>query len=256
MNHVSVFILVKNNEKTLSKCLKSVQFADEIIIILDPRSRDRSADIAKRFKKARIVKKKWMGFGKQKQFAMNLCKNHWILNLDSDEWLSRELIEEIEKIPQSTKFNAFRIPFDTYVFGRLIKRGNIGRVKKIRLFGKSKIHMNNREVHEDLVIPESSNIGELEGRIKHNTYLTVKDYLEKLQYYSSIEAELAYTSGKKVSFVDFIFRPSWSFLKSYIFQGMFLDGWQAFVLQVLTSFYQFVLIAKIFEKQKSHKNAQ
>ena len=181
---ISVMIIAKNEEKSISTCLNSVKFADEVVLI-DDYSTDKTAVIARNLK-AKVYKRKLDGFASQKNFGIKKCKNKWVLILDADESLTPELQSEIKKIKSSNNV-AYDMPFRNYVGDYWLKHGGLYPDRHIRLINKEKAQYGPREIHETLTI--QGRVGHLKNDIIHKTYANYSEYLDKVKKYASIEAQ-------------------------------------------------------------------
>ena len=227
MNKISIVIITLNNEKYIENAIKSASFADEVLV-LDSGSTDNTCKIAKELG-ARVEYQKWLGFGKQKQKAVNLAKNRWIFVLDSDEVITKELQNEIKEVLKDPKYDAYEVPRLNYFFKKPIKHGGLYPDKTIRLFDKTKARFSEDEVHEKVIVNEK--IGELKSFMKHYAYESIEEFIKKQNRYSSL--------GAKKNRLKAVFNPLWTFFKMYILKLGFLDGWEGFIIARLYSEYTF-----------------
>ena len=227
MNRLSIVIITYNSEKYLKEVLESASFADEVLI-LDSGSSDKTKEIAKNFN-ARVEYQKWLGFGKQKQKAVDLAKNRWIFVLDSDEVITKELQNEIKEVLKAPIYDAYEVPRLNYFFKKPIKHGGLYPDKTIRLFDKKKARFSEDEVHEKVIV--NGKIGELKSFMKHYAYENIEEFINKQNRYSSL--------GAKKNRLKAIFNPLWTFFKMYILKLGFLDGWEGFIIARLYSEYTF-----------------
>lgn len=231
MNNLSIVILTFNSEKYLEEVLQSCEFADEILVI-DSGSIDKTQEICEKFK-VKFVFQKWLGFGKQKQFGVNLAKNDWIFVLDSDEVILSDLKNEILEILKDPKFKAYKVARLNYFFGKSIKKMGFFPDFSIRLFNKNFANFNDREVHESVEFFDKNleNFGELKRYFKHYAYENIEQFIAKQNKYSTL--------GAKNNKLKAIINPFWTFLKLYILKGGFTQGWRGFVIAKLYSQYTF-----------------
>jgi len=225
---ISVIILTKNSEKYLEKVLKSVEFADEVIIY-DSGSKDRTLEIAKKFKNIKIfIDTNWEGFGKQKQKAVEKATNKWVFVLDSDEVFTKELENEIKEIIKNPIYDAYKVARLNNFFGKWIKHCGLFPDYSIRFFNKKKCKFNENIVHESV---ECENVGVLKNYFLHYAYESIEEFIDKQNRYSSL--------GVKPNKIKAIFSPFWTFFKIYFLKLGFLDGWAGFVIAKLYSEYTF-----------------
>jgi glycosyltransferase involved in cell wall biosynthesis len=225
---LSIVILTKNSEKYLKKVLESISFADEVIIY-DNGSMDKTVEIAKNFKNVKIfIDKKWEGFGRQKQKAVDKAKNKWVFVLDSDEIFTDKLKKEIIKVLENPEFDAYKVPRLNNFFGKWIKHSGLFPDYSIRLFNKKKCKFNNRLVHESV---ECKRVGKLKNYFLHYAYESIEEFIDKQNRYSSM--------GARPNKLKAIFSPYWTFFKIYFLKLGFLDGWEGFIIAKLYSEYTF-----------------
>ncbi len=227
MNKLSVAIITKNNEKTIKKCISSALFADEIIVV-DSGSRDKTIQICKNLG-CKIIQKEWMGFGKQKQFAIESCKNKWVFVLDSDEIITEEGQQEILSILKNPKYNGYKVARLNYFFGKSIYHCGLYPDYTIRFFDKNFGKFSNNEVHEKVII--NGCLGTLKQHILHFAYESIDEFIEKQNRYSSLNA--------KQNRLKAIINPYWTFFKIFIIKKGFLEGWRGFVIAKLYAQYTF-----------------
>ncbi len=227
MNNLSVAIITKDSEKTIKECIDSAKFADETIVV-DSGSSDKTVDICEK-NGCKVIKKEWMGFAKQKQFAVDECKNEWIFVLDSDEIITKELQDEIKKTLLKPKYQGYFIARLNYFFGKAIKHCGLYPDLTLRLFNKETGHFSDDEVHEKVIIEGKT--GTLKNHMIHYAYDTIEEFIVKQNRYSSL--------NKKSNKLKATINPSWTFFKIYILKGGFLEGWNGFVIAKLYSEYTF-----------------
>jgi len=239
---LSVVVITLNEETNLQRCLESIAFADEVIVV-DSGSEDRTCDIAREFTD-KVFEHSMQGFGEQKQFAVEQASGDWILSLDADEWLSDEARRSIKNI-LSNRVNAcdaYRLYRLNYFYGRPIR--HCGWYAPIlRLFRRGEGRFNDKLVHEEVVVEGS--IGILEGDILHVPYRDVFHHLEKMQRYARLDARELLKKGRAfhgiLPFAHIVLRPMWKFVEKYIFQQGFREGMHGFVLSVLAAFGVFLM---------------
>jgi glycosyltransferase involved in cell wall biosynthesis len=227
MNKLSVVIIAKNEEKFIADAIKLSLFADEVLV-LDSGSSDKTCEIAKNLG-ARVEYQKWLGFGKQKQKAVELAKNKWVFVLDSDERITKELKEEILSELKNPKFDAYFTPRLNNFWGKDIKYLGLYPDYSIRLFDKTKARFNDRDVHESVEC--NCKKGYLKNHMKHLAYESIEEFITKQNRYSSI--------GAKPNRLKALISPFWTFFKLYFIKLGFLEGWNGFVIAKLYSQYTF-----------------
>ncbi|MBI5573996.1 MAG: glycosyltransferase family 2 protein [Elusimicrobia bacterium] len=246
---ISAIIITKNEEYNLPRCLESVKWADEIIVV-DSGSTDSTIEIARRFG-AKVFENQWQGYGAQKNFAIDKATNDWILSIDADEEVSPELQEEIKKVIQNPgNYAAFKIPRKLIFQGKFLRWGSCYPNYQIRLFHKGKAKFNLDFVHEKLVV--DGKIGLLKGSLLHYSYKDLSDYFDRFNCYTTLDAQKRFSKGKKFYFWYYI-QPLLRFFNMYFLRLGLLDGLQGFIWAVLCSFYNFVKFLKLKELRNEKK---
>ncbi len=250
MQNISVVIITYNESIILEKTLTAAaQVANEIIIV-DSGSTDTTLQIAQKFN-AKIIHQPWIGFGPQKKVGIANASNTYVLAIDSDEVLSDALIEEIKQVQKTNMADAYEMQFSNFYFGKFLKHGMEHPLRKIRLFNKSKINWDDKQVHENLIIPQNSTIKCLKNYLYHYTYHTIEQYLLKANNYTTIGAKAMYDSGKNASFFKIIFSPIFTFIKSYFLKLGLLDGFRGFIVAIFNAHTSFLKYVKLWQlKQK------
>lgn len=247
---LSVAIITYNEDRIIGKTLDAVHdLADEIIIV-DSFSKDCTQEICARFPKAKFIQQRFLGFGKQKNFAIEKCESEWILFLDSDEVLDDEAKQSIKKIisENQPEFNVYEIGFNNIFLGETLKYGGWGNIKRERLFRKGFGKYSEDIVHEEFITPEKK--GRLSGKINHYTYKDIYHHIEKSNKYTSMMAEKMYKNGKKSSVLKILFKPLYQFIKSYFLRLGFLDGLVGYYAATTAAFYTFLKYKKLHEIHK------
>lgn len=227
-NKLSIVIITKNEENFITDAIKSALFANEVII-LDSGSIDRTCEIAKELG-AKVYQNEWLGFGLQKNCAVELAKNDWVFVLDSDERITEELKDEIVATLKEPLLNGYFIARLNNFFGKNIKSCGLYPDYSIRLFNKKYGKFNDVNVHESVQL--KSKVGYLKNHMIHLAYESIEEFIQKQNRYSSL-------NHKKKSLIKAIINPYWTFFKLYILKRGFLDGWHGFVISKLYAQYTF-----------------
>ena len=228
-NKISVTILTKNSSKYLKECLSSVAEFDEIIV-LDNGSSDNTIEIAKSFVNVKVYESPFIGFGPLKNLAASYASNDWVFSLDSDEFVTKKLFDELNNLKFENNFDGYFVPRLNNFFGKEIKTCGLYPDYTIRFFNKTKAKFNDVQVHESIQL--KSNIGYLKSDIYHHAYSTIEEFIVKQNRYSTL-------NHKKRNILKAIVNPYWTFFKLYFLKLGFLDGWQGFVISKLYSQYTF-----------------
>lgn len=249
MLDLSVIVIVKDAGKDIRRCLESVKWADEIII-LDSGSQDNTLGICQQYTK-NIFSTDWQGFGIQKNRALDKAQGKWVLSIDADEALSTNLIEEIKKIIYKAKdhHDAYAIKRVSFFCGREIRYGDWSKDKVVRLFRRlPAIRFTSEIIHEKL--NGYINLGYLRGVIFHDTMQTISQVLLKLENYSTFTAQKAYQKHTKSSLLKAILHAKWCFIRGYLLRLGFLDGREGFILAVSNAsgvFYRYVKLIYLYQ---------
>ncbi len=247
---ISVTILTRNSQKYLREVLQSLSSFDEVAI-LDTGSCDNTLKIASQFPNVVIYHSSFDGFGKAHNEISSLAKHDWILSIDSDEIVTRELYKEISSLKLSED-RVYSIPRNNYYRGVHIKWCGWYPDRQIRLYNKTKTQFSQAEVHE-AIISEGMKIISLKNPLKHFPYEKTSDFLSKMQTYSSLFAK-QYAGKKKSSVRHAICHGLFAFFKSYILKRGLLGGQEGFIISLYnanTAFYKYL---KLYEKNQSLEN--
>jgi glycosyltransferase involved in cell wall biosynthesis len=246
---LSVVIITLNEEANLPRTLKSVAWADEVVV-LDSGSTDGTREIAESFG-AKFLVESWKGFAAQKNSALAKASGDWILSLDADEEVEPELAQEIrDTLARDPAQSAFWIPRKNFFLGRWIRHGGFYPDPKLRLFKKGSGAFERRLVHEDIQVQGPA--GKLRHNLLHHAYPTLESYLEHMNRYSSLGADMAAAKGHAgFSLVDIFLRPRLTFFYNYFLRGGFLDGREGFLLHLYHANYVSWKYAKAWELSRS-----
>lgn len=229
---LSVIIITKNEEANIRACLESVAFADEIIIF-DSGSTDKTVAIAQEYT-PNVFSSDWLGYGIQKQRALSKASGDWVLNLDADESLSKDLQLEIIQALSSNQAEAYRIPIQMSFYNQALKYSASPK-RHIRLFKRLNANYSEDIVHEKIKIPTHFKVAKLKHPILHQSYKDLSHVLYKLNKYSSYSAKIRIESGKKMSLFKVLLSTSWMFGRCFILQRGFLDGKLGFLFALISA---------------------
>lgn len=241
---ISAVIIAKNEEKNLSRCLKSLSWSDEIIVI-DDYSVDRTREIARKYR-ARVFFRHLDGdYARQRNYGLKKAAGEWVLFVDADEVVSKELAAEIkEKITcPARRENGFYLKRKDWFGGRWLNHGENGRVELLRL-GKKGHGKWQRKVHEIWQI--SGRRGKLKNPILHFPHQTIGEFISKLNDYSSLHAQVLYEQGRKVGLLEICLFPLGKFFQNYFLRRGFLDGTAGLIMAICMSFHSFLARAKLY----------
>lgn len=244
---LSVAIITLNAASQLEACLQSVRFADDIVVV-DSGSTDGTPALAERCG-ARVVQQDWLGFGPQKQFAVEAARHDWVLCLDADERVTPELQAAIENALKSPSTAAFQFPRCNRFLGRYLRHGEGYPDWSLRLFDRHQARWSNDAVHEK--VETQARIGKLNGDLLHDSAESLATYLTKQNRYTTLAAEMALAAGKRASFGRIAFSPLVRFVKFYFIRQGFRDGLPGLIHIAIGCFNSFMKYSKMLERQNS-----
>jgi len=241
---ISVVIVTKNEEENIKDALESAKDFSEIIVI-DSFSSDQTIDICKKYTE-NVFQEEWKGYAKQKQKGIDRASMPWVLILDADERLTPELKSEIFTALDDKSDSGFYIPRKNFFLGRWIRHGGWWPDYTLRLFRKDRAYIEEREVHEKVVVKGSTKY--LKNSMEHHTSRTLSDFLKKIEDYSTLSAKEIGRKGIKPGILSLIVRPLFTFSKMFFLRLGFLDGKHGLILSLLYSYYTFLKYVKAWEK--------
>ncbi|MBT1446138.1 glycosyltransferase family 2 protein [Shewanella sp. JM162201] len=246
---ISVFIITKNEEKHLAKTLASVQDMDEIILV-DSGSTDKTLEIAKAYG-ASIHHHDWMGYAKQKQYAMSLCKHEWVLNLDGDEAINPELVAAFRDIMAQDKADSVRFWRNDIFIGKPLSRFS-KKANNHRFYKKSKSHFDDSRMAHESASVDGKEIF-INHAFDHYGYDSISAITTKNNTYSTLKANEKFVKGKRYSLAKLLLVFPLVFLKEYLLQRKIFSGKRGFILSVMEAYYAFLKEAKLYEFHENNK---
>ncbi len=242
---ISVTVISKNESRNIKDCLESVNWASEVIVI-DQFSTDGTADMA-RSSGAKVFQEQWQGFARQKNIAVAKAEGPWILSLDADERVTPLLRQEIEEvIRQKNACKGYYIARKNFFRKRWIRHGGWYPDYTLRLFRKDAGCFEERTVHEKVVIEGPA--GYLRNPMAHYTYISVADYLKRLERYSRLAALEISDRKSWTRWHTLTLRPIFTFMSMYLLRLGILDGTPGLFLAVSYAYYTFLKYYRFYEK--------
>ncbi len=239
---VSAVVLTKNEEKNIEKCLNSLSWCDEVVVI-DDNSSDKTISLAKKIG-AKIYKRSLNNnFSEQRNFGLSQAKGDWVLFIDADEVVDDDLRKEIESRIEDVSFDGFYIKRQYFFLGRKILHGEIGQTWLLRLGRRGKGKWS-RSVHEEWNI--EGNVERLNNAILHYQNKTIFDFVSDINRYSEIHALENIKEKKYFNFLFVVFHPIGKFFVNYILRFGFLDGTAGFVIAAFMSFHSFLSWSRLW----------
>ena len=239
---LSVVIITYNEEANIGRTLKSVEplvrdGAGEIILV-DSGSTDCTVEIAKSFD-ARTFQEAWKGYAAQKNSAIGKAAGDWILNLDADEEVDADLKQALQEVLKGSdgEIAGFWIPRKNFFLGRWIKHGGFFPDPKLRFFRRGAGRFEDRAVHETLTVEGRTGTVRY-GALLHHAYPTLSSYIDHMNRYSSLGAQMVVAKGQvRFSLFDIVLRPAATFIYNYIFRLGFIDGREGLLLHLYHAVY-------------------
>lgn len=241
---VSAVIITRNEECHIERCLRSLSFCQEIIVI-DSGSTDKTEVIARKYC-TRFEIRTWSGFSKQKNFANSLAKSDWILSLDGDEEIPDDLRGEIENLESGLGGAvAYSLARKTFYAGRWIRHGGWYPNRVVRLFNRQHGRWVDLPVHE--FWQTSGVIGELKNDLIHYSFAGIADQVERNNHYSSLGTSILALSETRFSIPKLLLKPMTKFFETYIWKRGFLDGLLGLIISISAAYSVFLKWAKLWE---------
>lgn len=236
MAKLSVAILARNNENEIADCLHSVDWADERVVILDTRSTDRTAAIARSLG-ARVVEHRFEDFARQREFGLGLFRTgDWLFYLDSDERATPALGQEMRRVIEDEKVVGWWVPRRNFFWGREVRHGGWSPDYQLRLLHVGYAHYDlTREVHEVVALDGAE--GHLIEPLTHYNYRTVAQFVAKQRQYVAYEAAILYKQGVRPKLWTYLLQPLREFHRRYVALRGYRDGWLGLVLCAWVAYY-------------------
>lgn len=238
---VSVVVITKNEADAIERCLRSVDWADEVIV-LDSGSTDRTVEISQKLGARVSVTADWPGFGPQKNRALSQAAGDWILSLDADEWVTPELRDEIlNVISDPDGAVAFRVPRLSSFCGRFMRHSGWWPDHVTRLFRRGAARFSEDIVHERVVADGPQ--GALRVPLLHESFVDLEEVIAKMDSYSTASARMLHERGRRAGLGTAVLHGIWAFLRTYLLHAGFLDGSHGFMLAVSNAegtYYRYV----------------
>jgi hypothetical protein len=245
---ISCCIICFNEEANIRRCLESVQWCDEIVVV-DSFSTDRTVEICREYT-SRIIQRPWPGYVEQKRFALAQTTYEWVLNVDADEEVSPALRQEILFVLQRNDpaVDGLSIPRLVYYLGRWWRHGWYPG-HRLRLFRKAKVRWGGVDPHEKVLLRGHEDL--LHGDLYHYTYKNISDHLRAVNGLTDVAVREQALRGNRTSLPDLLLHPLWRFLRFYFLRGTFTYGVPGFFVAGTSAFYVFLKYAKLWEQTVS-----
>lgn len=251
-HRIAAIVITKNEEAVIRRCLESVAWADEIILV-DSGSSDRTVEIARELGARTVVTADWPGPGPQRNRAIDQATTDWILALDADEWVTPELRDEIlAAVKTPGEYVGYRIPRLSSYCGRRMRHSGWWPDYVSRLFRRGRARFGGGIVHDHLV-PEGR-MGKLTHPLLHEAITDLDDMLSKLNSYSTWGAQTLHERGRRAGLGTALGHGAWTFIKTYLIRAGFLDGREGFMLAVSNAEGAYYKYLKLMLMERQEKN--
>jgi glycosyltransferase involved in cell wall biosynthesis len=248
---VSAILITKNAAATLTRCLASVRWADEIIVV-DSGSTDDTLSICRAHGAQVFPTTDWPGYGPQKNRALQHAQGDWVLSIDADEWLTEEARDEIRQaVTASEAPAAYALPRRSSFCGREMKHSGWWPDYVVRLFRRTAARFSDDLAHERVIV--EGRVGRLQHPLMHEAIVDLDQMLGKMNGYSSASASMLAARGKRASLAGAMLHGVWAFVRTYFLRLGVLDGREGFILAVANaegSYYRYLKLMLVAEKRQ------
>ena len=248
---LSVILITKNAGATLRRCLESVAWADEIIVV-DSGSSDDTQDICRTLGVRLSIAADWPGFGPQKNRALALATGDWVLSIDADEWVSPALRDAIAAVlREDAAASAYALPRRSSFCGRYMRHSGWWPDYVVRLFRHGSARFSDDHTHERLLVEGS--VRKLREPLMHEAIIDLDQMIAKMNLYSTVGARTLHERGRRASLGTALLHGGWTFFRTYVLRAGFLDGREGFMLAVANaegSYYRYLKLMLEQEKPR------
>lgn len=239
---ISAVVLTKDEKNNILPCLKTLEWCDEIIIV-DDYSTDKTTELAEKFG-AKVYRRRLDGdFSAQRNFGLKKANNEWIFFVDADERVPPRLAQEIKKMLENSRFDAYTLTRQDIFMGRVMRGGEWGSIRLLRL-GRRGVCKWVRKVHEQWITKAPP--GHLSSPLLHSPALSLGAFLTKLNSYAILHADSNRSEGKEANFGKVLCWPGLKFFFNFVLKRGYRDGVHGFVFAVLMSFHSFLAWSKLW----------
>ena len=248
MPKVSVTVITKNEAADIGDALKSVAWADELVVV-DSMSSDDTVATARKDTE-HVVVREWSGYVAQKNYAASIARHDWIFSLDADERVTPELAEEVKAVlAGSPAYAGYRMPRVTRHLGRWIRSTDWYPDWQLRLYDRRAAEWTGRRVHESVSVRGS--VGNLRGELQHFAYRDISEHLETIDRYTTYAAQQMHEDGRHAGVLQLAGHPPLAFLRNYLLRGGVRDGVPGLIVSAMNAYYVFLKFAKLWELDRN-----
>ena len=250
---VSGVVICFNEEDNIAACLESLAWCDEIVVV-DSNSTDRTREIARRYTD-KLIEQPFLGYVKQKNFALERAAHDWVVSLDADEALTPELAEEIQSTLAANDGSVAGYELDrvTLFLGVWHDAGDWYPDWQLRVFPRSRGHWVGRDPHDRVELDGPRR--RLRNRLEHRNYRDLSDQIQTIDRFSRHQAQAMFDEGVRFRLIDLLFRPAYRFFKGYVLRRGFSKGLPGFLICVSSAYYVFMKYAKLWELERAERRA-
>ncbi len=246
---VSVLLLVRDETRRIEALIPALAFAREVVVVWDPRGSEETRVVAERLG-ARVFTRELESFGAQRQFALAQCRESWVLWIDADECLDETAVTALERLAglPVVQEGGFALERRTYFLGRRIRFCGWRGEAVVRVFRRASARFDDAPVHERVLV--EGRIGRLAGVLEHHSYADWDDCVRKLTVYAQAGAQKARRAGRSAGALDVLLRPPLRFVRMYVLQLGFLDGFHGLLLCALAAAQVFLKYAELWASRR------
>ena len=247
---VSACVIARDDALRIERCLASLAWADETVVVVDERSADATEALA-RARGARVLRHAYAGNVEQKNFALGEAKHDWVVALDADEALSPALSARLRErlAVDPPEIDGLELNRVTRHLGRWIRHGDFHPDWQLRVFRRSRGRWAGSNPHGRVRV--DGRVERLAGDLEHESYTDLADQIARVQAYSRVEALELYRRGRRARVSDLCLRPPARFLRAWLLKRGFLDGMPGFLIAAVTAFHVLLKYAKLWELERA-----
>ena len=250
MTELSVVVITLNEASNIDAALKSVSWADEIVVV-DCGSTDDTVKRARCYTD-RVIHKNWTGYGAQKDYATQLARNDWVLSLDADERIPRDLADEIQALlAGKPACQGYRLPRTTLYLGQWIRTTDWYPDFQLRLYDRRVSSWSRVSVHESVSL--TGKVGQLRNEIQHHAYPDLSSHLATIDRYTTLAATQWFNDGRRTGPINLVSHPAAAFLRNYLLRLGFVQGVPGLIVSLMNTYYVFLKHAKLWEQTKQRE---
>jgi glycosyltransferase involved in cell wall biosynthesis len=250
MSEISTIVITLNEERNIERCLKSVMPFSQEIVVVDSGSTDRTVEACREFATT-VISHEWLGYGRQKRFALSNAKCPWVFSIDADEEVSTELCDEIQSLDFAS--DGYKMPRRVRYLNRWIKHGGWYPGYVLRLFDRNKGRFTDEIIHESVEL--EGTVGRLRNDLYHYSYRDVAHHIEKMNEFTTLAAQKMFAQNRRAQLHNIAVYPFFEFFKHFIVKRGFLDGLAGLTISSLHFYYVFLKYAKLYELRPNRRRA-